>query len=573
MYNVKPSVDLAVEALYDYWAFIEMIKFQGGIDNWDDCHFDYVLHLQAPQLYRAGRLTGDLLSRWERINRYTPTGPPSRNRMLKMPRGHRKSTLLVGYIMWRIWRNPNIRILHACNILDLSESFMREMRSYFEDAEMQEKFWNRRPHIKGKLIPDFNVSRARRMDTEAIDSKVVWNNEAIQVIRPGKFKEPTLAATSVGAKKTGHHVDVAIMDDVVDFDNSSSQGKIQKVKRWAGDVMSIVNDVIIEQEVGVLPDGTRVYDQMGDEKIVAGTHYDPVDYYTFLEREYVALDYNVFERNIYNNHIDNSDGYIMTGFTAEIEKRKRAELSELPGVFDAQYLNKVFSADLQVLNTMHVNWMNEGVLLEGREDNVISFRVGGSETIDAFTPIITVDPAISLNSRADDTAIIVGGWSRHGHLVFADAIAGHFTPSRTCDEIVRLAKKWGVRLAYVESVGFQELLRRQVLAAIQKANVQCSIVSYKPQGNKHKRIEYQLATSFARGKVIMASHLKHNPRVINPIDFFGKPTARDDVPDAMAVIAEKSIPPSEGGKLKKRYPWERPEVTDNEINPKYGGYY
>lgn len=573
MYSVKPSCDLAIEALYDYWAFIEMIKFQGGIDAWDECHFDYILHLQAPQLYQAGRLTGELFSRWQQVNRYAPTEGPSLNRMLKMPRGHRKSTLLVGYIMWRIWRNPDIRILHASNVLDLSESFMREIRSYFEDTEMQERFWNRRPHIKGKLIPDFNVSRARRMDTEAIDSKVVWNNEAIQVLRPSKYKEPTLSSTSVGAKKTGQHVDLAIMDDVVDFDNSSSPGKILKVKRWAGDVMSIVNDVKQTRKVGVLPDGTAVYDDVGNEKVVAGTHYDPQDYYTFLERNYVDLSYNVFERNIYTNSIDNSDGYIMTGFTAEIEKRKRAELVELPGVFDAQYLNKVFSAELQVLNTLNVNWMNEGVLLEGRNDNTISFRVGGSETTDAFTPIITVDPAISLNSRADDTAIIVGGWSSHGYLVVADALAGHFTPSRTCDEIVRLARKWGCRIAYVENVGFQELLRRQVLAAVQKDGVQCSILAYKPTGNKHKRIEYQLATTFTRGKIIMASHLKQNQRVINPIDFFGKATARDDVPDAIAVLAEKSIPPLEGGKLKKRYPWETVSASDDRINPVYGGYY
>jgi predicted phage terminase large subunit-like protein len=573
MYNVKPSCELAVEALYDYWSFIEMIKFQGGIDAWDDCHFDFVLHLQAHQLYQSGRLRGKLLEHWRRINRYLPDGPPRSNRMLKMPRGHRKSTLVVGYVMWRIWRNPDIRIMHSCNVLDLSESFMREVRSYFEDTEMQEKFWNRRPHIKGKLIPDFNVSRAKRMGTEAIDSKVVWNNEAIQVLRPGKYKEPTLSTSSVGAKKTGQHTDLSVMDDVVDFDNASSPGKIQKVKRWAGDIMSIVNDVVVTRQVGVLPDGTTVFDSVGNEKVVTGTHYDPQDYYTFLERERVDLLYDVFERNIYCNDIDNSEGYILSGFTAEVEKRKRAELAELPGVFDAQYLNKVLNPELQVLNTLNVKWYNEGVLLEGLAERNVSFRLGGSETIDVFTPIITVDPAISLNSRADDTAIIVGGWSQHGYLVVADAIVGHLTPERTCTEIVRLAKKWHCKIAYVENVGFQELLRRQVLKAMQDDSVQCSVLEYRPTGNKHKRIEYQLATTFAKGKAVIASHLKMNQRFVNPIDFFGKLTARDDVPDAIAVLAEKSIPPTEGGKLHKRTPWDTVTAAGNRVNTTYGGYY
>lgn len=577
MHKIAPSADLAIEALYDCWAFFELIKYHGGISAWDQCHYDFLLVLQAPQLYHAGRLTGDILKRWRYCNKYTydtELSIPFNNRMLKMPRGHFKSSVVMGYVMWRIYRNCNIRILHGTNVLDLSQAFVRELRAYFEDEELQAAVWNNRPHIRGRLIPVLDAARRRSMQTESLDTKVVWNNEELQVIRGLKAKESTFASTSVGAKKTGHHYDLVLMDDTVDYDNSSTEAKIKKMKRWAGDVISIINKIPKNDKAGVLPNGTPFYDLIGDERVITGTHYDPQDYYatTELSAKSGRLNYNIFERNIYANDIDHTDGYILSGFNREREMELREELKELPGVFDAQYLNKVHSEELQVLSTSKFSWYPESEFLEGKADGLLYFKLDNDKTFDAIKPTIALDPAISLKSRADDTAIVVGGVSTKGRLVVVDTIVGHLTPERTCEEFVRLIKKWGVKTSWVETVGFQALLRKMLIKALSDAKVQCGVLDYVPKGNKHKRIEYHLHPYASQGKMVVVSHLKYNQRFVNPIDFFGKATSRDDVPDAISVVAEKSFPPEikDGGGRKHDPFWLRQHIA---YNPQYGGIF
>ena len=61
--SLAPSGDMKIAALYDCWAFIDMIGYKGGTSSVDECHFDYVLTLQAPQLYDQGMLVGDLYER------------------------------------------------------------------------------------------------------------------------------------------------------------------------------------------------------------------------------------------------------------------------------------------------------------------------------------------------------------------------------------------------------------------------------------------------------------------------------------------------------------------------------
>lgn len=569
-YRVMPPTDLVIEALYDYWAFIELIKFQGGINAWDQCHFDFALHLQAPQLMHHGRLTGKLLERWNYISKY-PKKQVCDTRLLKMPRGHRKSTLVLGYLMWRIWRNPNIRIAHCTNIKDLSESFVREMRAYFEDEELQETVWNRRPHIKGKLIPDMNKDRVRRMDSEAKDTKVIWNNKKLQVIRGSKFKEPTLLATSTQTKETGVHVDLVVFDDVVDFDNSRTETSIKKVKRWAGDMTSVLNNIKQEVLLGVLPDGTNFTEILGNEKIVTGTHYDPKDYYATQEEKHDTLEVSVLEYNIYQNGIDNTKGYIMQGFDAKQEAKLRADLEDLPGVFDAQYLNKVHSKELQTLSTKDVIWIPRREMLAGREGQLFTFYNG--EDVECFEPILAVDPAISLKAQADDTAIVVGGISSTDRLIVGDAHAGHFTPEATCELVARLVKRWGIRRVYFENVAFQELLRKQIVKKLSDENLQCGVIPIVPKGNKWKRIENGLSGYFSNGDVVMASHLKLDPRIINPIDFFGRVTTRDDVPDALEVVASNSHKPTRTSVNVRKVYLTSLNQRPSEYNPKYGGMY
>jgi predicted phage terminase large subunit-like protein len=562
---IAPSVELKVKSLTDCWAFFDLIGYHGGTANFDSCHYDFLLVLQAPQLLADGLLTGDTYTRWYKLTEEKREAPTN-NRFLKYPRGCLKSTLIIGWLLYRIYRNPSITILQATNVRDLSEAFIRELRSYLEDDELQETVWNTRPHIQGPLIPALDSGR-RLYSNEAKDKRIIWNNYQLQVNRPIKRKEPTIFSTSAGGKVTGHHYDLIVMDDVVDFDNASSQVKIARIKRWFADSSSVVTRIPSQHTCGVVPSGERVVETLSGEYVVTGTHYAPDDLYSFIDNNLDVMQYSRLSRNIYANGHDNSDGYLWGKFTQDMESRLRAELSEQPGVFEAQYLNLVKNPALQILSTSLVQYVSYTKLISGVSSSGVNFAHPTSGAQLQLAPILAIDPASSLRASADFTAIAVGGYVQND-LMCADMSVGHYTPEFIVKETIRLVRLWQIRRVYVETVGFQKLLYHMVVKAFKAEGIQCSVLEYLPQGNKLKRIEYRLSPLFNEGRVLFSDHLKSAYQVLNTFDYFGR-GGRDDPPDALAVIAEKSRPTTANQVSKSIYATsQRPQ-----FNQAYGGIY
>jgi predicted phage terminase large subunit-like protein len=307
--------------------------------------------------------------------------------------------------------------------------------------------------------------------------------------------------------------------------------------------------------------------------VITGTHYSPTDYYSFLDQNTEDLGYAKLSRNIYANGEDSSGGYLWGRFTESMELRLRAELQEQPGVFEAQYLNFVNNPALQILSTSLVQYVPHQTLIDGITDQGLVFQDPETGLQEFVIPIIAVDPAISLRSTADYTAIAVGGYTSGGKLLVNDLSVGHYSPEFTVKEVVRLVKLWKVRLVYVETVGFQRLLYDQVLKAIIAEGLRCGVLTYVPKGNKLKRIEVQLSALFNEGNVIFSERMRVSPLIMNTFDYFGR-GGRDDPPDAVAVIAEKTRP----RKLERitslsthRYPFT--PTANHSFNSHFGGIY
>ncbi len=77
---------------------------------------------------------------------------PWRNMMLMAPRNHGKSTIFsVAYVLWRIVKNPNVRIVIASNALSQSESFLRQVTFNLENNDkLRELFGNLVPQMPEK---------------------------------------------------------------------------------------------------------------------------------------------------------------------------------------------------------------------------------------------------------------------------------------------------------------------------------------------------------------------------------------------------------------------------------------
>jgi hypothetical protein len=262
-----------IKAYNDIWHFADIINFRGGSRKFGNVHRELAEFLTAPQVLESEE---------------------NRRRLILMPRGHLKSTVSsVLYSLWRIYRNPNIRILVGTNIKRLGRGFIRELRQYFENSELQQKVWNKRPHVAGNLVPAISAADRRKRNSQrnndftgeedinfADDTKLIWSMEALQVLRTEILKEPTVMIASVGTTVTGDHYDLLILDDVVDFDNSATENKADAILDWTRDLESVLDPrQKVEFDIGP---NTRLVDYVGDEAVILGTRYFEWDYYQYL---------------------------------------------------------------------------------------------------------------------------------------------------------------------------------------------------------------------------------------------------------------------------------------------------
>ncbi len=132
---------------------------------------------------------------------------PGTRKLLCVPRGCFKSSIgVVAYSIWRLLRDPNLRILIDSEIYENSKNFVREIRQKLEI-----------PHMTA-LFGAFRSSQ--------------WAEGAITIAQRRKvLKESSVTASGVGANKVGQHYDLIIMDDLNTDRNSSTTEQRQKVLR------------------------------------------------------------------------------------------------------------------------------------------------------------------------------------------------------------------------------------------------------------------------------------------------------------------------------------------------------
>lgn len=129
----------------------------------------------------------------------------TKRKLIVMPRGSFKSSLCsVGYPIWLLLKNPNLRILLDSELYTNSKNFLREIKNHLES-----------PRIV-RLFGDFKCS--------------TWN-ESEMLVRQRTIvkKEASITCTGIGAEKTGQHYDVIVMDDMNSPSNSNTPEGCAKV--------------------------------------------------------------------------------------------------------------------------------------------------------------------------------------------------------------------------------------------------------------------------------------------------------------------------------------------------------
>lgn len=547
---------LKFRAVNDLWAFLELIHFYGGPTKFGEVHKELAAMLQSTR----------------------------EKRLILMPRGHLKSTLASTlYVLWRVYQNPNIRILvGTANKANLAEAFVREIKQYLENDTLREMVWDNRPHVDGPLVPPLDRggnakkkqtrnSRGQFEDdfdegvTEASDRKVVWRSDKIQVVRDRIFKEATVTAASVGSPNTGEHYDLVIFDDIVTFDNSSTQVKAEKVIGWTHDIESVLNPYNEDTD-------------LGEEVIVLGTRYYRWDYYSHLLgediddaeaiREWQETQdddpLHFFSRNIYKNGVNLTDGYLWPeGFNEKTERRLRRNLPARR--FATQYLNMHLSGEDALLGWEKVNHLAPYAV--ERDGYVVRVRPHGADgEVVLLNPMLVVDPAASVNESADFTAMGVGATDQAGNLYLLDLVWGHFTPSQLVKHSIELMTKWSLNVMTVEGVGGFANLKYTLDEGFKTAGMRAAIREYRPKGNKAERIETLLEPVIQHGQLYLAAGIGNAKEVKEEISYFPSPSVRDDIVDVLAVLRELHKPLRSVQRERRNL-----ARSNRNVNSKYGG--
>lgn len=518
---------LEVQALFSMPAFAELIGFHGGWENFSECHTELTEFISKPQLDDESK---------QKLKYQGNERGAGLRRLVLMPRGHLKSTLgTTLYVMWRLYRNPELRIFVGSNKQTLSYSFIRELRQYFENEELQQKVWNNRPHIKGAMIPELNTrARARNRnssdETDANDRKLIWNNTALQMLRTGRFKEPSVTAGSVGSPITGQHYDIVILDDLVDFKNTESEVRKERVEEWIQDIENVLNQ---PQAVQIPIVGL---DTVGGEMIISGTRYAVDDYYGYLIEKQEELDYQIHSRNIYKNGSDNSEGYLWhERYNDNSVNMLKTRLS--PRRFASQYLNTVYEKDVALFDLTMVETISDKDISSRGQSMYLALN----GQLHLIRPIICIDPAFSAGKDGDDCSIVVGCKLNDGRCVVLDAAVERMEAAEVVKHTVRFASKYKTLRVYHESNGVGMLVPELFKTDTAIVNGRRLVIySHYEQRPKEAKIQGVLELPFATGKMVLNERVFNDPLLYKQLKNY--PGVRhDDFLDSLVTLYEKTI--------------------------------
>lgn len=527
----------AEAALTSYWAFIDYLEYRGGCSAFGSIHRELAEFLESSDRPR---------------------------KLILMPRGHLKSTLCsVGFALWRIWLNPNVRILVGTASKDLALSFVREVKQYLEDPDLQERVWNNRPHIPGPLIPQLEGNSGQRKSkrkrntgdddnfdegyTEALDKKVLWKQDAIQVLRPNIMKEPTLVATSVNSPDTGFHYDIFIADDIVTFKNSDSVRKRDTILNWIADQESVV-------------DPFNPATGLGGEFIMLGTRYFHRDAYGIYSNSdltedeleelreevgenWAADEFAVFSRNIYVNGTDDTDGYLWPErFDKRVVESIRRRMSKQPGGerrYASQYLNRVYTEHEAALDWKSVNVVHANEVTIDKDTGLCRVTLG--EQVVLVRPVVAIDPAISQAKSADYTAIAVVGLTSSHQVIVLDLVVDRLTPSETVEHTYAMLTKYGLRVVWVDNEKLGQALTYTFKASFDK-HYPIVIKDHKCRGDKTTRLRNRFEPCINGGLFYVTNAVYKNRLLQQNVEFFGNTGVHDDPLDAIDIALEHATP-------------------------------
>lgn len=154
---------------------------------------------------------------------------PGSEKLVLMPRGHLKTSLMMGWVIQQILKNPNVRILINHAIWDVARATLYAIGGYLTDKSA----------LPG-LFGTFKTPQVR------------WTRDEIEVAQrtSGLAREATITTGGVETSRIGLHFDVIINDDIVVRENVTTKEQIEKVENFHRDCYALLDPGGIILDIG-----------------------------------------------------------------------------------------------------------------------------------------------------------------------------------------------------------------------------------------------------------------------------------------------------------------------------------
>ena len=442
------------------------------------------------------------------------------HQLLLFPRDHGKSRLVAYRVAWELTKDPTLRILYISATANLAEKQLGFIKSILT-SEIYSRYWPDHVHPE-------DGKRTR------------WTNSEIMLDHPlrkaEKVRDPSVFTGGLTTSLTGMHCDIAVLDDIVVYENAYTGEGRNKVKSQYSLLSSI--------------EGAEA------REWVVGTRYHPVDLYNDLlqmEEDFFDDDgnkvgqeniYEIFERPVEDRgdgtgemlwpRSQRRDGKWF-GFDIKVLAKKRGQYLD-KGQFRAQYYNDPSDPDNVPIESNRFQYYERKLL---KEENGHWFYKDSKLNVFA-----SIDFAFSLSKKADYTAIVVIGVDSQNNIYVLDI--DRFRTDRITEyfeHILQLSTKWSFRKLRAEVTVGQQAIVKQLKELIKQHGLAISVDEFRPnkyQGNKDERIS---ATLEPRYDNLQIWHYRGGNIQTLEEELQSRNPPHDDIKDALASAIDIAVKP------------------------------
>ena len=444
------------------------------------------------------------------------------HQLVLFPRDHGKSALVAYRVAWELTKDPTLRVLYISATSNLAQKQLGFIKQIFE-SDVHRHYWPEHIHPE-----------------EGKRSK--WTQSEIELDHPlrayEQVRDPSIMTAGLTTGITGLHFDIAVLDDVVVYENAYTQEGRNKVETQYSLLASI--------------EGT------GAQEWVVGTRYHPKDLYsimlemvepTFDEDGQVLGEENIYE--ILEREVeDRGDGtgqFLWPrqqrkdgkwfGFDIRELARKKAKYVDRTQ-FRAQYYNDPTDPDSRPIDYDKFQYYEKNFLTLEKG----SWYYKGKK----LNLVASMDFAYSTRKEADYTAIVVIGVDEDNNIFVldidrfqTDKISVYFK------HLLALHNKWSFRKLRAETTAAQQAivksLKQDYLAP---HGIMMKVDEVKPtrhEGSKEERMEAILVPRYDNQQVY---HYRGGNTQVLEDELVSNNPPHDDIKDALATAIEGAVKPA-----------------------------